>query len=172
MRQIKKNLPLKLMVILIMSLLMALYVSSSFAGEYDNALKEVEGIDVVFDVSSENPAFANIVFWAVGDTYKNEAVNSLQEKPQVAVVFHGKIVKLISSDRTGFDEKENAEIDKFQATLRQMAKEGVKLEVCLYAAKVLGVDPASIMPEIDQVGNGFISVAGYQAQGYSVIRIP
>lgn len=172
MRQIKKKLPLKFMGILIMSLLMALQVSALFAGEYDNALKGVKGIDVVFDVSAENPTFANIVFWAVRDTYMNEAVSSLPEKPQAAVVFHGKIVKLLSSDRTGFDEKEKAEIDKFQATLRQMAEEGVKLEVCLYAVKVLGIDPTTILPEIDQVGNGFISVAGYQAQGYSVVRIP
>ena len=53
-----------------------------------------------------------------------------------------------------------------------MKKEGVKLEVCIYAVKVLGLDPATIMPEIDQVGNGFISVAGYQAQGYTVVTIP
>jgi hypothetical protein len=46
----------------------------------------------------------------------------------VAVVFHGKVVKLLSSDRTGFDEKENAEIDKFQATLREMAKDKEKKE--------------------------------------------
>ncbi|MDH3542584.1 MAG: DsrE family protein [Desulfobulbaceae bacterium] len=172
MKQFNKSLPLKYMTILIMSLLMALHVSSSVAGEYDNALKDVKGIDVVFDVSAGNPAFANIVFWAVRDTYKNEAVSSLPEKSQVAVVFHGKVVKLLSSDRTGFDEKENAEIDKFQTTLREMAKEGVKLEVCLYAVKVLKIDPATILPEIDQVGNGFISVAGYQDQGYSVVRIP
>ena len=122
MKQFNKSLPLKYMTILIMSLLMALHVSSSVAGGYDNALKGVKGIDVVFDVSAGNPAFANIVFWAVRDTYKNEAVSSLPEKSQVAVVFHGKVVKLLSSDRTGFDEKENAEIDKFQATLREMAK--------------------------------------------------
>ena len=42
----------------------------------------------------------------------------------------------------------------------------------MYAVKVLEVDPATLMPEIDQVGNGFISVAGYQDQGYSVIAIP
>jgi intracellular sulfur oxidation DsrE/DsrF family protein len=172
MRQIKKSLPLRYLAIFIMSLLLALQVSSAMAGEYDNALKDVKGIKVVFNVSPGNPAFANIVFWAVRNVYQDEAVSTLPEKPQVAVVFHGPVVKLLSSDRSGFDEKAAAEIDKFQATLQQMKKEGVRLEVCLYAAKVLGVDPATIMPEIDQVGNGFISVAGYQAQGYTVVTIP
>jgi hypothetical protein len=36
----------------------------------------------------------------------------------------------------------------------------------------MGVDKATIMPEIDQVGNGFVSVIGYQMQGYAVVRIP
>ena len=30
----------------------------------------------------------------------------------------------------------------------------------------------AILPEVDRVGNGFVSVAGYQAQGYSVVKIP
>jgi len=53
-----------------------------------------------------------------------------------------------------------------------MKKDGVKLEVCLYAAKVLDVAEKSIIPEIDRVGNGFVSVIGYQQQGYAMVRIP
>jgi intracellular sulfur oxidation DsrE/DsrF family protein len=172
MRQINKSLQQKCFSILIMSLFLALQVSSAVAGEYDNALKDVKGVKVVFNVSPGAPAFANTVFWAVRNVYQDEAVSTLPEKPQVAIVFHGPVVKLLSSDRSGFDKKDYAEIDKFQATLRQMQKEGVKMEVCLYAAKVLGIDPTTLMPEIDQVGNGFISVAGYQAQGYTVVTIP
>ena len=53
-----------------------------------------------------------------------------------------------------------------------MKNDGLTLEVCLYAAKVLGVDKATIMPEIDRVDNGFVSVVGYQMQDYAVVRIP
>ena len=172
MRQINRSLQLKYFAILVMSVLLALQVSSAVAGGYDNALKDVKGVNVVFNVSPGDPTFANAVFWAVRNVYQDEAVSTLPEKSQVSIVFHGPIVKLLSSDRSVFNKKDNAEIDKFQDTLRQMKKEGVKLEVCLYAAKVLGIDPATLMPEIDQVGNGFISVAGYQAQGYTVVTIP
>ena len=81
-------------------------------------------------------------------------------------------MKLLSSDKAPFNGADWAEVEKFQATLRQMKQDGVKLEVCLYAAKVMGVDKATIIPEIDQVGNGFVSVIGYQMQGYAVVRIP
>ena len=46
------------------------------------------------------------------------------------------------------------------------------MEVCLFAANVVGVDPATILPEIDRVNNGFISTIGYQAQGYAMVRVP
>jgi intracellular sulfur oxidation DsrE/DsrF family protein len=79
---------------------------------------------------------------------------------------------LLSTDKAPFNEAEWAEVESFQETLKQMKKDGVKLEVCLYAVKMMGVDKATILPEIDQVGNGFVSVIGYQMQGYAVVRIP
>jgi intracellular sulfur oxidation DsrE/DsrF family protein len=142
------------------------------AGGYDNALKDVKQVKAVFDVSQGSPKVSNAVFWAVKNVYEDEKVKGLPEPAQLVVVFHGPAVKLISSDRTGFSAKEAADIDQFQETLRQMKSDGVTLEVCDYALKVMGVDPATIIPEVDHVGNGFISVVGYQAQGYAVVRIP
>jgi hypothetical protein len=52
-----------------------------------------------------------------------------------------------------------------------MSKAGIKMEICLAAANVLGVDPASILPEIKRVGNGRISLIGYQANGYSLVPV-
>lgn len=142
------------------------------AGEYDNALKDVKGVKVVFDVGLGAPKMANAVFWAVKNSYEDKSVQGLAEKPQVAVVFHGPAVKLLTKDSSDFPKDARKEVEKFHEMLRQLKKDGVKLEVCLYAAKVMGIDPATIMAEIDQVGNGFISVIGYQAQGYSVVAIP
>ncbi len=144
----------------------------SAAGEYDSALKGVNGIKAVFDVSQGSPKVSNVIFWAVKNVYEDGTVKALPEEARMAIVFHGPAVKLISTDRSGFKGEELAEVDKFHETLRQLKKDGVKLEVCLYAARVMGVDPATILPEIDRVGNGFISVIGYQNQGYAVVRVP
>jgi intracellular sulfur oxidation DsrE/DsrF family protein len=118
-----------------------------------------------------SPKVANLVFWAVRNVYEDASVRALPEPPEIAVVFHGPAVKMISTDPSHFDASEKKALDEFAGMVRQMKKDGVKLEVCLYAAKVLGVDPASILPEVDHVGNGFISVVGYQAKGYSVVTI-
>ena len=146
--------------------------TSALAGGYDNALKGVKNYDAVFEVSQGNPKIANLVFWAVKNAYEASEVKALSGTPNVVIVFHGPVVKLLSSDRSPFNSAEWAEVEKFQATLRQMKEDGVTLEVCLYAAKVLGVDKATIMPEIDRVDNGFVSVVGYQMQDYAVVRIP
>ena len=146
--------------------------TSALAGGYDNALKGVKNYAAVVEVSQGNPKIANLVFWAVKNAYEADEVKALSGTPNVVIVFHGPVVKLLSSDRSPFNSAEWAEVEKFQATLRQMKEDGVTLEVCLYAAKVLGVDKATIMPEIDRVDNGFVSVVGYQMQDYAVVRIP
>lgn len=153
------------------SVLVAVLISlPAMSGEYP-ALKGLKGVKTVFDVSLGSPQRANVVFWAVRNVYNDAGVRALAEPPQVVVVFHGPAVKLLTTDREGFEEGDNEALDTFARTLKDMKREGGKLEVCGYAMKVLGVDPETVFPEVDQVGNGFISIAGYQNQGYSAITI-
>ena len=167
-----KNLTQQIACLLFTVVLAATLSTSALANGYGNALKGVNSYDAVFEVSQGNPKIANLVFWAVKNAYEADEVKALSGTPNVVIVFHGPVVKLLSSDRSPFNSAEWAEVEKFQSTLLQMKKDGVKLEVCLYAAKVLGVDKTTIMPEIDRVDNGFVSVVGYQMQDYAVVRIP
>jgi intracellular sulfur oxidation DsrE/DsrF family protein len=156
--------------IVVATFVIALIATPAISGDYA-ALNGVKRVKAVFDVSQGSPQTANIVFWAVNNVNDDASVRSLSEPPQVAVVFHGPAVKMISTDRKGFKASDNESLDEFANMIRQMKKEGVRFEVCDYALKVLGVDPNSVLPEVDHVGNGFISIAGYQAQGYSVVTI-
>jgi len=152
-------------------LLAVLMTAAPASSEEYPALEGIDGIKAVFDVSLGSPAKANVVFGAVKGVYTDKNTRALSQPPKVAVVFRGPAVKLISPSREGFTEADNKALDAFADTVRQMKKDGVRLEVCDYALKVLGVDPGSIMPEVDHVGNGFISVIGFQAQGYSLVTI-
>lgn len=156
--------------IVTMTFVMALIATPAISGDYA-ALDGVKRVKAVFDVSQGSPQTANLVFWAVNNVYDDASVRSLSEPPKVAVVFHGPAVKMISTDRKGFKASDNKSLDEFANMIRQMKKDGVQFEVCDYALKVLGVDPNSVLPEVDHVGNGFISIAGYQTQGYSLVAI-
>ncbi len=147
-----------------------LVASPALPGEYA-ALTGVKGVKVVFDMGLGMPGKANSVFWAVKNVYEDENVRSLPQPPQVVIVFRGPAVKLISTAHAGFKGADLEALEQFADKIRQMKKDGVKLEVCLFAVKVQGVDPATLLPEVDRVGNGFISIAGYQAQGYSVVTL-
>jgi uncharacterized protein len=136
------------------------------------ALEGVERLDTVVDYSHGSAQAATVIFPAIREIYQDPEVTSLPEPPQTVIVFHGEAVKLLSTDRQGFAREELAAVDQVTETIRQLHADGVRMEVCMYAVKVLGVDPATLMPEIEQVGNGFISVAGYQKQGYAVVVVP
>jgi intracellular sulfur oxidation DsrE/DsrF family protein len=156
--------------IVVMTFAVALIATPAISSDYA-ALDGVQRVKAVFDVSQGSPQTANIVFWAVKNVNDDASVRSLSEPPQVAVVFHGPAVKMISTDRKGFKASDNEALDEFANMIRQMKKDGVQFEVCDYALKVLGVDPNSVLSEVEHVGNGFISIAGYQAQGYSLVTI-
>jgi len=162
----------RIIILFIVTACFALTSAHALAAGYDNALRDVNSYDAVFEVTQANPKVANLIFWAVKNSYEASEVKKLSKDPNIAVVFHGPAVKMLSTNKSHFNGAEWAEVEKFQATLRQMKKDGVKMEICLYAAKVMGVDKDTIIPEIDHVGNGFVSVIGYQMQGYGVVRIP
>ncbi len=179
-KQMKKGeMIMKILTALVTSLGMAGYVllsafafpQQAFAADYENALKNVEQVKAVFDVSSESAKVANSVFWAVENVYQDATVNSLPEAPKAAVVFRGPVVKLLSSDPANHEGQDAAEVAKFQEQLAKMQNEGVTLEVCAYALKVAGVDPETMIPAVTIVPNGFVSIVGYQAQGYEMVRI-
>ncbi len=140
------------------------------AEEY-KALANVSQLRIVFDVSVGSPQGANNVFWAVRNIYQDKSVTALPERAQVAVVFRGPAVKLVSEDLSRWPEKDRQQVKTFQQTIRAMKEEGVVFEICQYAMKKAGVDKASVLGEVNQVGNGFVSIAGYQMQGYGVIAI-
>lgn len=169
--QLQKTLLMSLLVVAVAAGAQVAQLSAANA-DYKNSLDGVPQVKAVFDVSQGSAFTSNLVFWAVRNVYQDNTVKGLSKPPQVAVVFHGPVVRLLSTDKKHYKRQNQGEVAKFQAMLRQMKVDGVKLEVCQYALKVLKVDPKTVIPEIDQVGNGFVSIVGYQAQGYQVVRIP
>lgn len=95
----------------------------------------------------------------------------MTKKPDFVVIFLGPAVKLVSKSRGGFTAEDQKILDEFASTVSAMAKDGIKLEICLFAVKVFGMESSTILPEIKQVGNGWISLIGYEAKGYSLVPI-
>ena len=154
--------------IVVASVFMLAAIGSASAATYES-LAGMKSIKAIFDVRAGNTKSAVMQLKLIHDTYKDKSIRAVSKKPSFIVAFMGPSVKLISKDKQGISPEDQKAMDEIALTVQAMAKDGIKLEVCDFAVKAFGVDPASILPEIKHVPNGWISLIGYQAKGYSLV---
>lgn len=160
-----------IIITLLLSVIMIFHADVNVSAQDYDALKDVKSIKAVFDFRIGKPESAVMLLDLIRDTYKEENIRNVTDKPEFVVVFLGPAVKLISTQTEGFSDEEKELVGNVANTIKEMANEGIGLEICVFAAHVLGVDPATVLPEIKQVGNGWISLIGYQAKGYSLVPV-
>ena len=148
---------------------LTLVIATPGFGEEYEALKGLKSIKTVFDVRISNPKSVALYLKLVRDTYKDSNILAVTKKPAFVVIFIGPSVKLVSKNKEGFSPEDQKILDQIASIISEMSKDGIKLEICLFAAKVFGVDPASVLPGIKQVPNGWVSLIGYEAMGYSLV---
>ncbi|MBA3010783.1 MAG: DsrE family protein [Proteobacteria bacterium] len=78
-------------------------------------------------------------------------------------------VKVVFDIRVKTSQALAIHLDAIAAMIPALAENGIKLQVCMFAAGSYGVKADSILPGIEQVQNGWISSIGYQRQGYALI---
>lgn len=139
---------------------------AAFGQEYD-ALKGVRSAKAVFDVRLASPQSTALHLKLMHQTYKDLA--AARKKPVFRIVFLGPAVKLISKNREGFKPEDNQALDEIAANVSAMSKDGIRLEMCMVAARLFKVDPATVLPEITRVENGWISLIGYQDKHFSLV---
>ena len=144
------------------------FVASGFCEEYES-LKGLKSVKAVFDFRINNPGSAALHLKVIHDTCKDKNITAVSKKPATVVIFLGPSVKLMSQKREGFSPEDQKQLDEIARTISGMSKDGIKLEICLVAAKLFGVDPASVLPGIKPVPNGWVSLIGYETKGYSLV---
>ena len=142
-----KKLALSLFVTFCLIFVFAGYAS---AEEYEG-LKGLKSVKAIFDVRVAAPKSAAIQLKLIHDTFKDKSLSAITKKPSFVVAFMGPGVKLISKSREGFSPEDQKLLDEIAETVSAMAKSGVRVEICLFAAKLFGVDPGSVLPEVKQV---------------------
>ncbi len=61
--------------------------------------------------------------------------------------------------------------DQIKSQIEQLQSMGVKMEVCSVATGLFQVPDERILNNMKIVGNTFVSLMGYQHQGYAIIPI-
>ena len=92
--------------------------------------------------------------------------------PDLVVVFIGPSVPYLTTapnDEIAM-EHEHA-LERIAGTVADLDRLGVRQEICAVATKVFNVDNKTVLPALNVVGDGFISLIGYQAQGYALVPV-
>lgn len=93
-------------------------------------------------------------------------------EPEMVVVVIGPTVKFLSKTadpELTFDYEK--EFDSIQTSIKELHKRGVRIEVCAIATDVFNIDNSTLPKELSVVADGFISLIGWQTQGYKLVPV-
>ncbi|NNK58612.1 MAG: DsrE family protein [Desulfofustis sp.] len=133
----------------------------------DSALKGIKTAQVYFDVSLKDDNLLVFRMEMLDKTIKQIEDAGLEVRTVVG--FRGGASRFITKDDHYVLEEEISNKKKIQDWVKQFSERGIIIEQCSIAAGILDIPQEDFMEEIKVVGNGYISLVGYQAQGYSVV---
>jgi len=153
------------------ALAMLLVGPCSYAGEPDNAdaLTGFRNAKAVFDVNVSKPKELTVYLSVIDQTHNELVRQGLV--PDFVVALRGPAIKMVDREGTGFDEAQREILTRIAGQIAELGKKGVRFEGCSVAARALKVDTQKILPDVKMVGNTFISLIGYQHQGYAIVPI-
>ena len=136
---------------------------------YDNnpGLKGLDKIQVYFDVNVKDD---NLL------VYRMELIDrSIREMVEAGVEvgavigFRGGASRFITTDDHYVLAEELANKKKVQDWVVYFSDRGIIIEQCAIAAEINQIELQDFLPEVKVIGNGYISMAGYQTRGYALI---
>ena len=134
----------------------------------DNALAGVTNTNAVFDISPGGKRLLGQLN-VIHKTF--DQLQNFGHKPKFVLAFRGGATKFLTKEDKYVPKEELAIKKKVQQKLEELKDLGATMELCGIAAKGNRVDLEGFLPGIEVVANGYISVIGYQSQGYNLVPI-
>lgn len=142
---------------------------SAVAEEFTNkrALSDLSAVKAYYDVNVGIPGKLLTRLRLIDKTY--EQLVSAGVKPEFIIGFRGKASYFVTKGDDYVFEEDMPAKKKVLKWVQTLKARGIILEQCHIAAKLHDIDPKDILPEVEIVQNGYISMIGYQAKGYSQV---
>lgn len=134
------------------------------------ALADMKVGKSVFLVDIGDAQKLNFYLQVIQGTHKNMKDQGVT--PDFVIVYIGPSVKYLTSTPSARTEKEAAGLMlDIESNIEALAALGIRQEICAVATKVFGVNNNNILSGLTLVGDGFISLIGYQQQGYHLVPV-
>ena len=134
-----------------------------------NALAGITDGKALFDINLAQAEKVPLYLQVIQMTHSS--LNKQGVTPDLIVAFRGPAVQFITRNRDGMEPEKGIILDKIADQVRALKALGIRFEACAVATNLFQIDNASILPEIQVVGNTFNSLIGYHAKGYAAIPI-
>jgi len=133
------------------------------------ALSGLKELKIAFDVTTGNSDALVRELDVIDET--RQSLMKQGVKPSIVIGFRSGATKLVQSDLNKIKPEDRANAEKIAAKIKALhGTEGIAgIEQCSIAARLSGTNPEDVDPGITVVGNGWISLAAYQAKGYTYI---
>lgn len=134
------------------------------------ALGDMKTGKAVFLVDIGDSKKLNFYLEVIQGTHKG--MKSQGVTPDFILVYIGPSVKYLTSTPSEETEKlAGGVLMDIESNIAALAQLGVKQEICAVATGVFGINNKTIFSGLTLVADGFISLIGYQAQGYHLVPV-
>ena len=134
------------------------------------ALADMKSGKGVFLVDIGDAKKLSFYLEVIQGTHKGMVSQGVQ--PDFVLVYIGPSVKyLTTSPSEDAEQAAGGVLLDIESNVAKLASLGVRQEICAVATRVFNVDNETLVPDLDLVGDGFISLIGYQAQGYQLVPV-
>ena len=134
------------------------------------AIDGLENIKAVYDVRKSNPNALDMYLKAIITNVENLEKEGVQA--DLVMVFISHSVKFINTAPTLETEADYGDaLASIARSIETLQELGVRIEACNGATRAFNVDNDTLLPGIEPVRSGFISLMGYQNNGYALVPV-
>jgi uncharacterized protein len=147
-----------------------LFVSSAVhaaPAEKVSALQGLTHVKIVCDMNVGEPKLLLKRMELLDTTYRQIAAAGL--KATVVVAFRGKASYFVTKGDGYVPAGAKDAKVKARSWIERFKKNGFVIEQCAIAAEMLDIDLKDFLPQVEIVENGYVSLIGYQQQGYAFL---
>ncbi|MBZ4642837.1 DsrE family protein [Deferribacterales bacterium Es71-Z0220] len=153
--------------IFIFTLILLVVCISAFAQNRSSSLNDVKTSRVIFDV---NIGDAKLLLTRL--TLIKETLDGLSKYNdyKAVVAFRGKASNFVTKNNEHIKKDDIGIKEKIYSILNILKNDyNATLEQCTIALKFAGIEPDEVYDIINVIENGYISIIGYQNQGYAFV---
>ena len=147
------------------------FSSNAYSGTVNDAdaLKDYGQGKIVFDINLKEGKALTLYLQVIKQTHAD--LEKQEIKPDIVLAFRGLAVTLVQKGSEKDSGEQQKLSEQINTQINQLQSMGVKMEVCSVATGLFQVPNDRILRGMKIVGNTFVSLMGYQHQGYAIIPI-